>query len=64
MIFKNLFGNTKQKGPCSNPTVVCWQESETARLDERLVMARESFLVGQLVSGSDDDVAIQRLQSV
>jgi hypothetical protein len=26
-------------------------------------MARESFLVGQIVSGSEDDAAIQRLQS-
>jgi hypothetical protein len=43
---------------------VSGQEKETARLDARLLMARESFLVGELVSGLDDDTAaIQRLQS-
>jgi hypothetical protein len=43
---------------------VSGQEKETARMDARLLMARESFLVGELVSGSDDDTAaIQPLQS-
>jgi len=40
-------------------------ERETARFDLRLILARESFLVGHLVSGgdTDDSHAIKRLMS-
>jgi len=38
-------------------------EKETARNDVRLLLARESFLVGQLVADADDSLSIQRLKS-
>ena len=38
-------------------------EKETARHDVRLLLARESFLVGQLVADADDSLSIQRLKS-
>ena len=50
--------------PSSGTVNIAYEaERETARLDVHLLLARESYLVGQLVPHDvDDDVSIQRLK--
>ncbi len=41
----------------------CLEERESAREDVRLLLARESYLVGALVLEADDLVSIQRMKA-
>jgi hypothetical protein len=50
--------------PCAGTVNISYlEERESAREDVRLLLARESCLVGDLVLEADDHVSIQRLKA-